>query len=68
MPQLITMGGLFRKSLIRINQEKNILEVSETNGKTWSSRFTSQNCGTFTDLLYYKKNVFACTSKGLYQH
>lgn len=60
------MGGLFRKSLLRINKEKNILEVSETSGKTWSSRFTSQNCGIIIDLLYYKGNVFACTSKGLY--
>ncbi len=66
MPQLITMSGLFRKSLLRINKEKNIIEVSETSGKTWSSRFTSQNCGTFIDLLYYKGNVYACTNKGLY--
>ena len=66
MSQLITLDHYLKQSLLRINKEKNIIEVSETNGKTWSSRFTNQNCGTFADLLFYKGNVFACTDKGLF--
>lgn len=66
MPQIITIGGFFRKSLLRVNTDKNIVEVSENGGNSWSSRFTSPNCGTFRDLLLYKGNVFLCTSKGLY--
>lgn len=66
MPQLIKIETPFSKLFLRINREKNIIEVSETNGKTWSSRFTNQNCGTFADLLFYKGNVFACTDKGLF--
>ncbi len=66
MPQLITIIVSEKKIFLRINKEKNILEVSENSGKTWNSRFTSQGCGVFMDLLYYNGNVFACTSKGLY--
>jgi|GEM_PF-5269872 len=66
MPLIITAGKPLGCLLVRINKTENIVEVSLTNGKTWSSRFTSQNCGIFIDLLYYKGNVFACTSKGLY--
>lgn len=66
MPQIITISGFFRKSLLRVNTDKNIVEVSENGGKSWSSRFTSPNCGAFRDLLLYKGKVFLCTSKGLY--
>ncbi len=66
MPHVISLSESIRNPLLRINKEKNILEVSENSGKTWNSRFTSQECGIFMDLLYYKGNVFACTSKGLY--
>ena len=66
MPQIITISGFFRQSLLRINTDKNIVEVSENGGKSWSSRVTSTNYGIFRDLLLYKGNVFLCTSKGLY--
>lgn len=66
MPQIITISGFFHKSLLKVNTNKNIIEVSENGGKSWSSRFTSPNCGIFRDLLLYKGNVLLCTSKGLY--
>ena len=66
MPQIITISGFFRKSLLRVNTDKNIVEVSENGGKSWSPRFTSSACGAFRDLLLYKGNVFLCTTKGLY--
>jgi len=66
MPQLITISDNSHKCILRINKVKNVLEVSETDGRIWSSRFTSQSCGTFVDLLYYNGKVFACTNKGLY--
>lgn len=66
MPQIISISGFFRNSLLRVNMDKNIVEVSENSGKSWSSRFTSPNCGTFKDLLVHNGNVFLCTSKGLY--
>ena len=53
MPQIIkTGGGLLSKSeLPRIKLEKNTIEVSINEGRSWSPRCNNSSYGTFLDLL-----------------
>lgn len=62
MPTLINLG----RELLRINPSKNSIEYSTNGGRSWVTRYTSSQCGTFVDLLPYGREVLACTSKGLY--
>ncbi len=62
MPQMINTG----KELIRINPAKNTIEYSTTQGRSWVTRYTGTNCGTFRDLLPYGAEIIAATSKGIY--
>lgn len=62
MPRTITYGN----ELIRINSQKNTIEVSTNSGRTWNTRFSGTNAGKFIDLLAYGKEILACTSKGIF--
>ena len=62
MPQLITYGN----ELIRINTQKNSIEVSANSGRTWNTRSSGTTAGKFIDLLAYGKEILACTSKGVF--
>lgn len=62
MAEIVNCGN----ELIRINTEKNIIEYSSNQGRTWFSRCSSSTCGSFRDLLVYGKELLACTSKGIY--
>lgn len=69
MPQIIKVGGGFFSSseLLRINPQTNTLEVSNNDGRSWTTRCADRiSYGVFEDLLFYKKEVLAATSKGLY--
>lgn len=52
--------------LIRINFSNNKIEYSKDKGRNWSSRYLNRSAGTFIDLLEYKDEILACTSKGIY--
>ena len=63
MPQIISLGS----ELLRINPQKNSIEVSKDGGRNWSiRRASSSSYGTFMDLLLFGQLVFAVTSKGVY--
>lgn len=63
MPQIISLGS----ELLRINTQKNSIEVSKDGGRNWSlRRASSSSYGTFMDLLLFGQMVFAVTSKGVY--
>jgi hypothetical protein len=62
MPQMIMLGS----EMIRINPAKNTIEYSTSQGRSWSSRYTSSSCGEFIDLLPYGNELLAVTSKGIY--
>ena len=62
MPQMIMLGS----EMIRINPAKNTIEYSTSQGRSWSSRYTSSSCGEFIDLLPYGNELLAATSKGIY--
>ncbi len=62
MATIINIG----KELIRINSEKQRLEYSKNDGKTWLSRYTGSSYGEFMDLLIFGDEILAVTSKGLY--
>lgn len=62
MPQLVTIGN----ELLRINTQKNSIEYSSNEGRTWLTRYCMSSVGTFRDLLAQGTEVFAATSKGLY--
>ena len=62
MPQIITIGS----TLMRVNAQKNMLEVSVTGGRTWNPRFRSTSHGTLRDLLYYKGSVYMCCDRGVF--
>ena len=62
MGQMIQSGS----ELIRINTQKNSIEYSKDGGRSWHSRYTSTQAGTFVDLLQYGLEILACTSKGIY--
>ena len=55
------------KELIRINPKNSSrLEVSTTDGRTWSSRYTGSSCGDFSDLTDTGKEILGITSMGLF--
>ena len=62
MPQMIMLGS----EMIRINPAKKTVEYSTSQGRSWSSRYTSSSCGEFIDLLPYGNELLAVTSKGIY--
>jgi hypothetical protein len=62
MAQMIIYGN----ELIRINTQKNSIEYSTNDGRTWHSRYTGNIAGTFIDLLDYGSEIIACSSKGIY--
>ena len=62
MPQIVTIGN----TLMRVNTQKNMLEVSVTGGRTWNPRFRSTSHGTLRDLLYYKGSVDMCCDRGVF--
>jgi hypothetical protein len=63
MGQMITKG----KELIRIcptNKQK--IEYSTSDGRSWNTRYSGSSCGDFNDLTDNGKELLATTSKGLY--
>lgn len=62
MAQLINYG----REMIRINTQKNAIEYSTNEGRSWSSRYTGSSAGIFSDLFAFGKELLACTSKGIY--
>lgn len=63
MGQMIQKG----KELIRINpSNKQKIEYSTNDGRSWYSRYTGSSCGDFNDLTDNGKEILASTSKGLY--
>ena len=68
MPQMIKIGGgLFSKEeLLRIDPDKNTIEVSTNDRRSWSPHCTNASYGTFRDLLIVGRELLAATSKGFY--
>lgn len=62
MPQLIMHGS----ETLRINSDKNKIEVSKDGGRNWMTRFLGSGAGTFYSLCSYGSVILACTSKGVY--
>ena len=62
MPQMIMLGS----EMIRINPAKKTVEYSTSQGRSWSTRYSSSSCGEFIDLLPYGNELLAVTSKGVY--
>lgn len=62
MPQIVSAG----KELVRINTQKNSIEYSQNEGRSWVMRCNNNSYGTFKDLLVYGHELLACTSKGIY--
>lgn len=63
MSQFIKRG----KELIRINPtNKQKLEYSINDGRSWSIRYSSSSCGDFLDINDNGKEILGMTSKGLY--
>jgi len=62
MAQLINYG----REMLRINTQKNAIEYSTNDGRSWISRYTGSSAGIFYDLLPDGRNLLATTSKGLY--
>lgn len=62
MAQMILHG----RELIRINTQKNYIEYSTNDVRSWHTRYTGTHAGNFIDLLDYGSEIIACTSKGIY--
>ena len=63
MGQMITRG----KELIRINpSNKQKIEYSTNDGRSWIARSVSSMYGDFNDLSDNGKEIIGMTSKGLY--
>ena len=62
MAQMIIYGN----ELIRINTQKNYIEYSTNDGRSWHTRYTGTHAGNFIDLLDYGSEIIACTSKGIF--
>ena len=63
MSQMIKRG----KEIIRIcpsNKQK--IECSTNDGRSWSTRYLSSACDDFTELTDNGKEILGVTSKGLY--
>jgi hypothetical protein len=55
------------KELIRINpSNKQKIEYSTSDGRSWNARYSGSSCGDFNDLTDNGKELLASTSKGLY--
>jgi hypothetical protein len=62
MGQMIERG----KELIRINpSNKQKIEYSTNDGRSWISRYSGSSCGDFNDLNDNGKEILGLTSKGL---
>lgn len=62
MAQMILHG----RELIRINTQKNYIEYSTNDGRSWHTRYTGTHAGNFIDLIDYGSEIIACTSKGIF--
>ena len=62
MAQMILHG----RELIRINTQKNYIEYSTNDGRSWHTRYTGTPAGDFIDLIDYGPEIIACTSKGIF--
>ncbi len=63
MGQMIQRG----KELIRINpSNKQKIEYSTNEGISWISRYSSNSCREFDDLIDNGNELLAMTSKGVY--
>lgn len=63
MPRLIQLG----EEIIRVNPEKPTqIQYSISGGRMWSCRYTGSSCGEFIDLIVYKNELIAATTKGIY--
>lgn len=63
MPRLVQNGN----EIIRVNPEKpNQIQYSTSGGRSWSTRYSGSSCGEFIDLIVYKNELFAATTKGIY--
>lgn len=63
MPQIIET----KDGLLRINFEKNILQLSPSGGRSWVNHcIDTTSYGVFRDLILYQGEVFAATSQGIY--
>jgi len=63
MGQMINLG----KEIIRINpSNKQKIEYSTNDGRTWHSRYNGSSYGDFMDLNNNGKEILSTTSKGLY--
>ena len=53
--------------IVRINPQKaNQIDYSTNGGRTWMSRYSGSSCGEFIDLVHYKNELIAITTKGIY--
>lgn len=57
---------LHGRELIRINTQKNYIEYSTNDGRSWHTRYTGTHAGNFIDLIDYGSEIIACTSKGIF--
>lgn len=62
MAQIILHG----RELIRINTQKNSIEYSSNDGRSWHNRYNGSQAGTFNDLYSNGSEIIACTSKGVF--
>ena len=63
MPRLVQNGN----EIIRVNPEKPTqIQYSTSGGRMWSTRYTGTSCGEFIDLIIYKNELIAATTKGIY--
>ena len=63
MPSML----IFEKEMIRINPKNTTrLEVSTTQGRSWTTRYSGTSCGNFNDLVDNGKEILANTSNGLF--
>ena len=63
------MGQMIKKGneLIRISpNNKQCIEYSSNDGRSWYSRFSSSSCGEFQDINDNGKEILGMTNKGLY--
>lgn len=54
MPQIVSVG----KELVRINTQKNSIDYSHNEGRSWVMRCNNSSYGTFRDLLLYGVNYW----------
>ena len=63
MPSML----IFEKEMIRINPKNTTrLEVSTTQGRSWTTRYSGTSCGNINDLADSGKEILATISNGLF--